>query len=481
MADLGELTAEINELAATVERWERLYGYTPSTKQREFHAMGADHPERVLFAGNRCGKTFSGSREMAFHLLGGDAYPDWWVGRRFEKPIMGWAGGVSAELTRDVMQKYLLGDPTRIPDSLGEGMIPRERILQHRMARGISNSIDTVTIRHSTGGTSTLKFKAYDQRHARWQAQAVNVCWLDEEPPLDIYMEALTRTNDGGQAPGQVGITYLTFTPLKGISDVVNLFYPDPGEGRGITFMSIDDVNHFDEEQKRQIINRYAPHERRARMMGLPALGSGLVYPVAESQYVVEPFRIPDHWPQIIGLDFGWDHPFAAAKCAFDRDNGIMYLVAEYAASEQPPAIHAEALRGLGGDSFPLSWPHDAAKHDTTSGEQLAYGYYKMGLKMLPEHATHETGGFGREAGIQEILEAKLDGRIKVFSSCGQYLKEIRSYHRVDGKIHDKNDDVLDAFRKAWMMRRYARTLPNVTQKSVALTYETQDNPLGLN
>ena len=39
-----------------------------------------------------------------------------------------------------------------------------------------------------------------------------------QEPPLDIYMEGLTRTNATG------GIAILTFTPLLGMSEVVMLF-----------------------------------------------------------------------------------------------------------------------------------------------------------------------------------------------------------------------------------------------------------------
>jgi len=42
--------------------------------------------------------------------------------------------------------------------------------------------------------------------------------WFDEESPLDIYSEGLTRTNATG------GITIVTFTPLLGMSDVVLLF-----------------------------------------------------------------------------------------------------------------------------------------------------------------------------------------------------------------------------------------------------------------
>jgi phage terminase large subunit-like protein len=45
--------------------------------------------------------------------------------------------------------------------------------------------------------------------------------WCDEEPPLELYSEGKTRV----QATN--GIIVVTFTPLKGMSDVVNLFLTD--------------------------------------------------------------------------------------------------------------------------------------------------------------------------------------------------------------------------------------------------------------
>ena len=59
----------------------------------------------------------------------------------------------------------------------------------------IANAIDTVTVAHITGGASTLLFKAYEQGRAKWQGDTLNGVWFDEEPPLDIYVEGLTRTN----------------------------------------------------------------------------------------------------------------------------------------------------------------------------------------------------------------------------------------------------------------------------------------------
>lgn len=166
-------------------------------------------------AANRFGKTECGAAEAAIHLTG--EYPDWWAGKRFDKAIRMWAAGVTNTSTRDVVQAKLLGPPNR-RDEWGTSYIPQRAIGDVSMARGVPDAIDTISVKHVSGDYSTLQFKSYEQGREKWQGTALEVLWLDEEPPLDIYIEGLTRTNETG------GIVYLTFTPLLGMSQVVHRF-----------------------------------------------------------------------------------------------------------------------------------------------------------------------------------------------------------------------------------------------------------------
>lgn len=228
---------------------------------------------------------------------------------------------------------------------------------------------------------------------------------------------------------------------------------------RHVTRMTIEDAGHYSDEQKAAIIASYPPHERKARTRGIPSLGSGRVFPIDEDRIVVPAFPIPAHWPQIGGVDFGWDHPTAAVRIAWDREADCLHVVNSYALKEATPIVHAAALKAWGAQ-LPWAWPHDGLQHDKGSGETLAALYREAGLDMLPERATFEEGGHGLEAGVAEMLERMITGRWKVFEPLADWLAEFRLYHRKDGRIVAKMDDRLCAARYAMMMKRFARPDP---------------------
>lgn len=442
------------------ERENKLRLYRPYAKQAEFHANGLSFRERLLMAGNQLGKTWSAGFETSMHLTG--RYPDWWKGREFKKPVAGWAAGVTSEVTRDSVQRVLCGRS----NAIGTGAIPKDAIKDKSMKRGVADAIDTLVIRHGGGGDvqaseSLLGFKSYDQGREKFQAETLDFVWLDEEPDEDIYTESLTRTNATG------GIVFMTFTPLKGMSNVVKRFLSDKPDGSVVTSMTIDDAEHYTPEQRRAIINSYPAHEREARTKGIPTLGSGRIFPISEDLLKVDPFQIPTHWPQICGIDFGWDHPSAAVKLAWDRDNDIIYVTAAHRQKEQTPLLFAATVKPWG-DWLPWAWPHDGLQHDKGSGEALADQYKAQGLNMLPDKATHPpkdgekegTGGNSVEAGVVDMLDRMQTGRWKVFSNLADWIEEFRMYHRKDGKIVKLDDDLISASRYGYMMRRFAITKP---------------------
>ena len=189
-------------------------------KHLAFFAAGAEHDERLFLAANRVGKTEgAGGYEAALHLTG--LYPDWWPGRRFERPTDGWAAGDTRETTKDIIQHALLGPP----DAIGTGLIPGDSIHRTKPMQGVADAIATVYVRHVSGGLSRLGFKSYDQGRRSFQGTKKHFVWLDEEPPLDVYSEAMMRT--ASTVPGERGgLMLCTFTPLSGMSETVLHFLP---------------------------------------------------------------------------------------------------------------------------------------------------------------------------------------------------------------------------------------------------------------
>lgn len=399
-------------------------------------------------AGNQLGKTLSAGAEVAIHATG--RYPDWWQGKVFAKPGPMWVSGVTGESTRDNPQRILygaLGAP-------GTGMVPKDAIKDKSNKRGLADSLDTLIVKHGGGGDvqageTQIGFKSYDQGREKWQGPTLSLVWFDEEPPPDIYSEGLTRTNVG------LGPVMLTFTPLLGMSEVVKRFLIEKVQGTHITRMTIEDALHYTPEQRQAVIAAYPAHEREARARGVPTMGSGRVFPIAEEFIKMDAFELPDHWPQLGALDFGWDHPSAAVKLAWDRDNDVIYVTACHRARENTPTMFAPAVKAWG-NWLKWAWPHDGLQHDKGSGVQLAHQYASAGLDMLPQRATFEDGSSGVEAGIADMLDRMETGRLKVFAHLNDWFEEFRLYHRKDGLIVKEGDDLMSATRYGVMMRRFA-------------------------
>jgi len=404
----------------------------------EFLAAGASYRERLFMAGNRTGKTEAGAYEMALHLTG--KYPAWWTGKRFEKAVQAWACGTTNGTTRDIVQEKLLG-----PEGAhGTGMIPAGLIAKVSNKQGLPNAADTIAVKHVSGHRSHVSFKSYESGRKAFEGAAVHVIWLDEESPLDVYIECLYRTATTG------GILYTTFTPLAGMSDVVKSFEePESDEARAVKHVTRCDweqVPHLDAAAKAQLIASTPPYQRDARTKGIPQLGAGAIYPVAESEIVVPYFEIPAHWPRSYGMDVGWNR--TAVVCgALDRENGVAYLYHEYYRAQAEPVIHAAGIKALG------EWIQGVVDpgclgSSQIDGRTLMEMYAGLGLSLQPANPSVE-------AGLYEVWNALSTGRLRVFDTLPNWLSEFRKYHRDEkGRIVKKDDHLMDATRYWWVSGR---------------------------
>lgn len=448
-------------------RVNKIATYKPYPWQMEFHTAGTDSPERMLMAANRVGKTCSAGCEVVYHLTGN--YPDWWTGKRFESPVLVWTGSPTGETSRDIVQTELLGD---IGQALGTGWVPLRFLTgkpTNRVA-GVKNVAESFQVRHSSGGLSACILKTYEQGWQKWQGTAPHVVWLDEEPEdYRIFSEAQTRVLTSG------GIVLVTFTPLHGMTELVEHFQSG-GDGIYLKGASWDDAPHLDEAAKKRLSASYRDHERDARTKGIPMMGEGGVFPVSDEKIKVDPFKIPDHWARLKGCDFGIDHPAAGVEIAWDRDQDVIYVIDCYKAKNETTAYHA-AWFNKSNRMIPVSWPHDGMNREKTGGKTIAMHYRDAGVNMLSKSARYprapgeETDKGGSQPIwpiIDEIKERMQTDRFKVFANLRIWFEEKNSYHIKNGLIVSLRDDVLKSTFYAVMMRRYACPMSSFVARSRA-------------
>jgi phage terminase large subunit-like protein len=466
----------------------RFYRYFPDEgplrrglypKHLAFMAAGREWKQRAALMGNRSGKSDTAAYEITCHMTG--CYPLWWRGRVFDKPTEWWAAGDTAGTTRDIIQAAFLGPTSTIETRAWSGMIPRTMVYDVSRKPGVPLAVSTIWVRHASGGISSIDLKSFDQKRESFQGTAKAGCWLDEEPPDDIYSECLMRTMTTD------GLMLVTFTPLQGLtpfiaswlersvvevldergvsqlrpaksevfkgvetadvpdeSDFVGLEAPAAEKGtRYIVMASWEDAPHLSREQKDAMLLEFPIHQRDARSKGIPALGSGVIYPIPEGDIRVAPFAIPDAWPRCWGLDTdsgaGWT---ACVWLARDPNANTYYLYDVYKRHHGELSGHIEAIKARG---VWIPGVADAAALLVTAhdSQQVVTLYRQAGLDVvLPDKAV--------EAGISEVLSLFTAGRLKVFASCGAFFEEYRLYRR-DGKgrIVKNNDHAVDAVRYA--------------------------------
>ena len=154
-----------------------------------------------------------------------------------------------------------------------------------------------------------------------------------------------------------------------------------------------------------------------------PTLGAGAVYPINESEIVAPDLAIPEYWPRAYGMDVGWNRT-AVVWGARDPASGVVYLYSEHYQGQGEPASHAQAIRARGVWILGVIDPACLGSSQF-DGRTLMEIYRKLGLHLGPaENAV--------EAGITEVWNLLVSGRLKVMASLTNWFREFRKYHRDD-------------------------------------------------
>ena len=206
---------------------------------------------------------------------------------------------------------------------------------------------------------------------------------------------------------------------------------------RFVTIATWANAPHLTPDMREKFLAKIPPHQRKARTEGIPHLGSGLVFPVAEEIIKIPDFPLPHHWKRCYAFDTGWNYN-AAAWGAWDEEVDVVYIYKIYKREAAEPPINAHAILSQG------KWipgVADAADVNRNDGRQWIDIYRSLGLDIeLPDKAV--------ETGITEMWTRLSTGRLRVFESCTEWFEEYRVYSRNEkGILAKQNDHLMDSTR----------------------------------
>ena len=440
----SELVAEGYQAALKLKRLLELYplGFrtlwersSPKTSQRRAIQALMDRKIKAgfLVGGNRSGKSEAGAQVAVAVALGrGDPGVARWmrVNGIPESAIYKRPGRVCCgSLTSN--------ESVRVQRAKVAALVPAGTYWRNRSGGG------EALAQLPNGGS--LLFKTIDQGARAWQADAWDLCWLDEDPEDEaVFNEARMRLID------RRGKLICTMTPLRGLTWVWSRFVNDPEPGSLCQWIHGEDNPHIPTEELDALLRSYGSHERAARARGEFVQLEGRVYnDWRRDLHVVPSFTPPEDWPRYAGLDFGTRNPFACLLAAVDPTDDTLHILAEHYRAEWTLRQHANAMRQMfeehGEPELIIADPEDKASRLTLSTEH-----------DLPTVKAKKAVRAGISS-VAERLAPDAEGRphLVVHDSCRNLIRELEGYvwdtRRSKADQPDrplkKDDHAMDALR----------------------------------
>ena len=468
-----QVVKALDVAAKDVKYNSRLYDYLEMAYpwQKEAVKRTMDHRVVGLIASNQTGKSEAAMSLVACLATG--IIPEWWEGRKYDRPVKIMVAGVDGNHNKHVLQEKLFGSNNwRMKNERGAGMIPKDFIIEDSAVTIRGDDIASIKIRHVSGGMSEILFRAYSQGREAAQGFQADFIVIDEQPKDDFWSEALLRTAATG------GCVVCSFTPLKGMTGLVaELMQLKPEDdspedkfgskyksedGWSMIRATWDDITHIPEEDKAQIRKGIPDYEVATRTYGIPMAGHGRIFPFTRDELVYRDSEVGtlDHLPHLVGIDighgFGRD-PSAAILVAWDEMKDIIYVRNACRESTDTTRDLAKLIVKVE-HQCPVAFPADANRSNMNAETTVAQQLREMDIKLLGRPFSNPKGADGKRnnhkmVGIKHISERIREGKLKISSNrCSQLLEEIDQYSYSDtGKVQDGNDHCIDAFRYAVM------------------------------
>lgn len=307
---------ELLELVEEQERRKRVYPLRYLQQhEKQYEASSSEKAVRVLFWGNRVGKTEWGGEETANFLVPDRVHEVEVIGKGKESlgkmplpsirplgKVEAWVGCPSFELQMDGVQakleRWLPPDQIAHIDYL-RGKIWKEVYLKDR---------------------SHISFKSYEQGREKWQSAGKDWIWFDEEPPKDIWDEAYVR-----QEAGRRLRILLTMTAIKGMTWVYERLYKATNNpDLYVSMAGWDDNPWLLEEQKDQMARGLTKDALKVRREGRFVKRVGLVCSWFDRTKHIRHYDTLDRsWTWYEMLDGGFGDPACYLLIGVDGDNNV--------------------------------------------------------------------------------------------------------------------------------------------------------------
>ena len=463
-----EIRKALSIAAEEVKYNTRLYEFLDEAYpwQRKMMDLTGTHTVIGSIAANRVGKSEVGCAIAACHLTG--IYPDYWQGRKYDRPIKAIAACENGDLNKTVLQEKLFGTSNwRNKDEIGSGMIPLEFIRTESAVTVRGDDLNKINIKHISGGWSELYFRAYSQGAKAAQGVEADLILIDEQPDDAFWSEAMTRMATTG------GHAICAFTPLHGLTGLVQNFMgltPEEGSPEdkfghkyrseddwASVRASWDDITHIPEKTKATLKKGYQAYEADARVFGIPIAGHGRIFPYQIGDITYDPMEktMSPNWEYLLSIDIGHGHgrdPSAVIQCAYDKENDLIYVTDEKVGETNTTRELTRMICSID-HQLPVAWPSDANRSSMSSDSSVADQLREQGINLLGKPFMNPKAADGRRnnfkaPGINHINERFAEHRLLISTKCSILLGQIEQYsYDKNGKIQDGNDDAIDSFR----------------------------------
>lgn len=271
---------------------------------------------KLLFGGNRAGKSEGVAREVIEKCLERPKQKWWVCGETFQ-------------------------DSVAVQQTKIWNLCPKDRIKygQFDVINGFTNR------KLLFDNKSMVVFKSYDQKREAFQGEDVDGIWNDEEIPFDIYQEQKMRLLD------RDGEMIISMTSLKGITELIAEIFEDydtiesqfaplvkkelprvaEKNGHRMYFLHTTENPYINQSRVLHEASLMTEQEKLARIYGIPSNLSGKIYPsFSKKVHVIEWEDVPEgKWCLWNVLDPHDRKPWALGWYAIHQ-TGTVYQVDEY-------------------------------------------------------------------------------------------------------------------------------------------------------